>query len=224
MCGLPGGTLRPLAAVFFAAWLTAFCPGASIAQTAPVSPAPPPSATPAAPEPQSPAATPTPTPEPPASADASSAQQIEVAARPVALLRGSSSWDDGYANLTAAFKKIEVEIGKAGLKANGRPMTAFLETDDQTFRYEAMIPLEAEPAGKSALTQDVLIGRSPAGKAMKFQHRAAYDEIDSTYEAITAFLDEKGLEAKNLFIEEYMNDVKGSDDTSLQIDIYVFLK
>ena len=201
MCGLPDGILRPLTAVFFAAWLTAFCQGSSIAQTAPVSPAPPPAATPATPEPQSPAATPTPTPapEPPASADASSAQQIEITARPVALLRGSSSWDDGYANLTAAFKKIEVEIGKAGLKANGRPMTAFLETDDQTFRYEAMIPLEAGPAGKSALTQDVLIGRSPAGKAIKFQHRAAYDEIDSPMRQSPLISTKRALRPKTFF-------------------------
>jgi effector-binding domain-containing protein len=106
----------------------------------------------------------------------------------------------------------------------GRPLTVFVETDDQGFRYEAMIPLENLPDGKDALSSDVRLGKSPAGKAMKFQHRAAYDEIDSTYEAITAFLDEKGLEAKNLFVEEYLNDVKGADDTSLQIDIYVFLK
>ena len=103
-------------------------------------------------------------------------------------------------------------------------MTAFIETDDQSFRYEAMIPLDMEPVSLTELSSGVGLGHSPSGKAMKFQHRAAYDEIDSTYEAITAFLDEKGLEAKNLFVEEYLNDVSGSDDTSLQIDIYVFLK
>ena len=46
----------------------------------------------------------------------------------------------------------------------------------------------------------------------------------STYEAITAYLDEKGLEARNMFAEEYLNQVKTSDDSSLEVDIYVFLK
>ncbi len=46
----------------------------------------------------------------------------------------------------------------------------------------------------------------------------------STYEAITAYLDEKGLEAQNLFVEEYLNEAKSSDDTGLEVDIYVFVK
>ncbi len=46
----------------------------------------------------------------------------------------------------------------------------------------------------------------------------------STYEAITAFLDEKGLDTKNLFVEEYLTDLKTSDDDGLEVDIYVFLK
>ena len=162
--------------------------------------------------------------EPPPDGDASNAQPIEVAARPVALIRGNSSWDEGYKNLTAAFKKIEAEIGKAGLKPAGRRITAFVETDDNGFHYEAMVPIEAAPAGKESLTPEVRLGQSPSGKAMKFQHRGAYDDIDSTYEAITAYLDEKGVEAKNLFVEEYLNEIKSQDDAGTQIDIYVFIK
>jgi effector-binding domain-containing protein len=40
----------------------------------------------------------------------------------------------------------------------------------------------------------------------------------------TAYLDEKGLEAQNLFIEEYLTDTKNADDQGLQVDIYVFIK
>jgi effector-binding domain-containing protein len=70
----------------------------------------------------------------------------------------------------------------------------------------------------------VKIGESPAGKAIKFLHRGAYDDIDSTYELITAFLDEKGLESQNRFIEEYLTDTAEPDDANLEADIYVFLK
>jgi len=65
---------------------------------------------------------------------------------------------------------------------------------------------------------------SPAGKVMKFEHRSAYDDIDSTYEAITAYLDEKSVEAQTMFIEEYLTEPKTADDTSLQVDIYVFTR
>jgi len=80
------------------------------------------------------------------------------------------------------------------------------------------------PEGKSELTKDIQIGASPSGKAMKFQHRGPYDDIDATYEAITAYLDEKNIEAQNLFIEEYLTDPKAADDASLEVDIYVFIK
>ncbi len=103
-------------------------------------------------------------------------------------------------------------------------IAVFVETDDNGFGYEAMVPLTEKPEGKDQLGSDVKLGSSPSGKAIKFQHRGAYDDIDSTYDLITAYLDEKGLEAQNLFIEEYLTDTKNSDDQGLQVDIYVFIK
>ena len=182
------------------------------------------SATP--PSPTQPATPPTPGAgtEPAPDGDASNAVAIEVAARPVALTRGNSTWEDGFKNINAAFKKLDAEVSRAGLKTAGRPVTVFVETDDNGFHYEAMLPLEKLPEGRDSLTPEVRLGQSPSGKAMKFQHRGAYDDIDSTYEAITAYLDEKGLEARNLFVEEYLSDLKASDDPSTKIDIYVFIK
>lgn len=225
-------TLRVAAIAAFAAWA-----GQSLrAETTPAPANPPPAAAEPATPPAAPAspatpATPaapsdpaSPLPDAPADGDASNAQPIDVAARPVALIRGNSSWEDGYKNLTGAFKKINAEVTKAGLKAAGRPVTAFVETDDNGFHYEAMVPIEKAPEGKESLTPEVRLGQSPAGKAMKFQHRGAYDDIDSTYEAVTAYLDEKNIEARNLFVEEYLNEMKSADDAGTQIDIYVFIK
>ena len=187
---------------------------------APVVPAIPPAAPAQAPAPAAPPAVADPKP----SGDASTAQVIQLEARPAAFVRGSATWDDGFTSLTAAFAKIRGEVDKAGLKVNGRPVTIFVETDDDGFRYEAMIPLVEAPAGKDSLSADVKIGKTPPGKAIKFQHRGPYEEIDSTYEAITAYLDEKGLEAQNLFIEEYLTDPKAPDDVTLEVDIYVFVQ
>ena len=149
---------------------------------------------------------------------------VELAAKPVAVMSGSADWDNGYKDLQAAFAKIRTELGKAGIEPAGRPLAVFLQTDDQGFRYDAMIPIAAAPAGKDQLSPDVKLSTSPAGKTLKFEHRGAYDDIDSTYEAITAYLDEKGLEAKNLFVEQYLNDATDADDTNLAVDVYVFIK
>jgi len=151
-------------------------------------------------------------------------QMVEVAAHPVALLKGQAKWDEAFKTLSEAVEKVSAAVGKAGLVANGRPLAVFTETDDNGFHFEAMVPLAKAPEGKSKLADGVDIGASPAGKALKFQHRGAYDEIDTTYEAITAYLDEKGLDTKNLFIEEYLTDLKTGDETNLEVDVYVFVK
>jgi effector-binding domain-containing protein len=214
-----------LSAVLCAAWLASVPIGAALAQTpaapsAPAAPAPPPAAapSPAAPAPGAPTA------NQGSESGIDAVQTVDVAARPVALMRGSATWDDGFKTITGALAQIQSEMQKAGLTASGHPFTVFVETDDAGFRYEAMVPLDKAPEGKSELTKDIQIGSSPSGKAMKFQHRGAYDDIDATYEAITAYLDEKNIEAQNLFLEEYLTDPKAADDQSLEVDIYVFIK
>jgi effector-binding domain-containing protein len=205
----------------------ALAPAGAFAQTPPASPSAPAPTTPPAASP--PTAAPAPSApstaqQPPDESAVDAAQIVEVPARPVALLRGNATWDDGFKAITGALTQIQSEMNKAGLAASGHPFTVFVETDDAGFRYEAMIPLDKAPEGKSELTSDIKIGASPSGKAMKFQHRGSYDEIDATYEAITAYLDEKNIEAQNLFIEEYLTDPKTADDASLEVDIYVFIK
>ena len=68
------------------------------------------------------------------------------------------------------------------------------------------------------------IGQSPAGKALKFVHRGSYDAMDNTYEAITNFLDDKQLDAADLFIEEYVTDPLKTPEANLVINVLVPLK
>jgi len=156
--------------------------------------------------------------------DASMAEQMQLEARSVVAIRGESTWDDGFETLMKSFDRLTREAAKAGLAIKGRPQAAFLSTDDAGFRYEAMLELNGEPATPPKLPPDLSLTKSPAGKALKFTHTGAYDEIDSTYEAITAYLDDKGLVAKNIFVEEYLTSPKTSEDTSLEMSIYVLVE
>ncbi len=201
-------------------------PAAPSAPAAPATPATPPVATPAPPAaavppapPEGDAATPG---SPP---DTSISQTMVLQPHPVVQVSGQSTWDDGFRTLNDSFTKLNDALGKAKIQPSGHPMAVFTETDDAGFKFTAMVPVAAAPDPKPAdMPADVAFAQSPGGKVMKFQHRSAYDDIDSTYEAITAYLDEKGLEAKNMFAEEYLNRTKSSDDNSLEVDIYVFLK
>ena len=158
------------------------------------------------------------------SSDGSSPIIVELKARPTVALGGTAEWDEGMRTIADAIDRLRAEMGKAGLEPAGKPMAVFVETDDKGFRYEAMIPLAARPEPAPSLPSGIRIATSPTGKTMKFEHRGSYDEIDATYEAITAYLDEKGLEAQNLFLEEYLNLPKTPDEDGAQVDIFVFLK
>ncbi len=157
--------------------------------------------------------------------DTSISQLIDVQARPALQFSGKATWDEGFKTLNDAFTKLNESLAKANMHPAGNPIAVFTATDDAGFSFSAMVPVDKAPDAKPAdMAGDLSFGTTPGGKVMKFQHRSAYDDIDSTYEAITAYLDEKGLEAKNMFAEEYLNRTKTSDDPSLEVDIYVFLK
>ena len=199
---------------------------ASFAQEAkPATPAPAaqapaaPSPAPAAPEAQRPAGQA----EPPGS-EASTGETVDLPARPFAYVEGKADKDEIYSAILASLAVVKREMDKADLKPAGRPLAVFISSDDTGFAYHAGYPLAGAPEGKSSLTDAVKIGQTPSGKAMRFEHDGAYGDIDATYDAITAYLDDKGIEAQDAFIEEYLNDVKDPDDPTLQVNIYVLLK
>jgi effector-binding domain-containing protein len=220
----------------------ALCSSVALAQTPPAAPPPAapeaPASAPATPPaaPQAPA-DPQPAPAtPPASApvqptgrttlfpgpsDPTGVEEGVLLSKPTVVLSGISTWDDAFDNLKNAFVKIEGAMKKAGIDPAGRPLTIFVDTDDNGFKYEAMVPIAKVPEGKTELTPEIKFGRTPAGKSFRFVHKDAYDEIDGTYETITAYLDIKEIVAKDAFIEEYVSDFTDSQDTNFEVNIYV---
>ena len=110
-------------------------------------------------------------------------------------------------------------LDKQGIKPAGPPMTIYTATDDSGFQFNAAVPVAEAP--KDPPRGDLAVGTSPSGKAYKFIHRGSYDSMDSTYEAITNFLDEKQIDAKDLFVEQYMTDPITTPEDRLVVEIYV---
>jgi effector-binding domain-containing protein len=193
------------------------------------SPTPAPTA-PAAPAPTTPApAAPTITPATPAESSPSGQQSGDVfgentalKAQTIVYFKGSGTWDKAFETITAALKKIDAYLDKEGIKASGLPMTVFTSTDDTGFEFQAAVPIASPP--KNPPHGDLAVGQSPEGTALKFIHRGSYDDLDNTYEAITNYLDDKKLEAKDMFIEEYVTDPVKSDAGKLVVNVYVLIK
>jgi effector-binding domain-containing protein len=172
---------------------------------------------PAAPEAAKPA-------EPSSPQNDSTGETVDLAAQPFAYIEGKADRDEIFGAILGSLALVKRDMEKAGAKAGGRPLAVFIESDDSGFRYHAGYPLDAAPEGKASLSDAVKIGQTPSGRAMRFQHLGAYVDIDATYDAITAYLDEKGIDAQDSFVEQYENDVKDGDDPNLQVNIYVLLK
>jgi effector-binding domain-containing protein len=210
-------------------------PAAPPAASTPATPAPVPSATPApAPlpppaetkspaDPPSAAQAPATPPPPAASVHAADpfGEQIVLEPKKVVIIKGTANWDSAFDTLIESFKSLTALLDKQGIKPAGNPMIVYTSTDDTGFTFMAEIPVEQDPKN---LTKDMSIGKSPDGKALKFVHRGSYDNMDNTYEAITNHLDDKKLEAKDTFIEEYITDPLKTAEDKLVINVYVPLK
>jgi len=139
----------------------------------------------------------------------------------VVMVKGTANWDSAFDTLVDAFKALNTLLDKQGIKHAGNSMIVYTSTDDTGFTFLAEIPVEQDPKN---LPKDMSIGKSPEGKALKFVHRGSYDNMDNTYEAITNHLDDKRLEAKDTFIEEYLTDPLKTAEDKLVINVFVPLK
>jgi effector-binding domain-containing protein len=195
-------------------------------------PSPAPSAVPVPPpaETKSPADTPTaekapaPAPPPPAASVQTAdpfGEEFTLAPKKVLVIKGTANWDAAFDTLIESFKTLTTLLDKQGIKASGNSMIVYTSTDDTGFTFMAEIPVDQEPKN---LTKNMSMGTSPDGKALKFVHRGSYDNMDNTYEAITNHLDDKKLEAKDTFIEEYITDPLKTAEDKLVINVYVPLR
>ncbi len=148
-------------------------------------------------------------------------EELTLTAKTVVYVKGSADWDTAFETITDSLKKLGSWLDKQNIKASGPPLIVYTSTDDNGFTYQAEFPVDEAP---KSTPKDISVGKSPEGKALKFVHRGSYDNMDNTYEAITNHLDDKKLEAKDMFIEEYLTDPLKTADDKLVINVFVPLK
>jgi effector-binding domain-containing protein len=149
-------------------------------------------------------------------------EDTTLVGKPIVYVKGTGNWDSAFETIIGSLKTLKSYIDKEGLKADGQPMTIFTSTDDTGFQFQAAIPI-AEPP-KTPPHGNIAVGTSPEGHALKFVHRGSYDGLDNTYEAITNFLDERRLEAKDMFIEQYVTDPLSTNEDHLVVNVFVLVK
>ena len=199
---------KRLPAAFVVVALTLAGAGSSLAQ-APATP-------PATPEPSQPA------PAPGAKPGDPFGEEVTLTPKTIVYLKSSATWDSAFETILDAFKNVYAFLDRQGIKAAGPAMTIYTASDDAGFDFQAAVPIAEAP--KDPPKGDLAVGTSPEGKALKFMHRGSYDSLDAAYDAITHYLDERKLEARDLYIEQYNTDLLSTPEDSLVIEVLVPIK
>lgn len=149
-------------------------------------------------------------------------EEVTLPERTIIYIKGHTTADAVFDTLIDAFKSLQDYLDKQGITPNGPPLTIYTETDVTGFGFRAAFPIAETP--KDPPKGDIAVEPAPSGRALKFVHRGSYDAMDTTYEAITNYLDEKRLEAKDLFIEEYTTNPITANPDKLVVNIFVPVK
>ena len=149
-------------------------------------------------------------------------EEVMLPEQTIVFFSGTGQWDNAFETIVDGFKAVNGYLQKQGIKPAGPPMTIYTSTNDTSFQFRAAFPV-AEPP-KNPPTGDLAVDKTTPGKAFKFIHRGSYDDMDTTYDAITNFLDEKQLDAKGLFIEQYVTDPITTPQDKLVVEVFVPVK
>ena len=149
-------------------------------------------------------------------------EEVDLPEQTIVFFSGSGQWDNAFETIVDGFKAVNGYLKKAGIKPIGPAMTIYTSTNDTSFQFRAAFPVAEAPKDKPA--GDIAVDKTAPGKAYKFIHRGSYDDMDTTYDAITNFLDEKQLDAKGLFIEQYVTDPITTPQEKLVVEVFVPVK
>jgi effector-binding domain-containing protein len=149
-------------------------------------------------------------------------EEVNLPEQTIVFLAGQGQWDNAFETIVDAFKAVNAYLQKAGIKPTGPAMTIYTSTNDTSFQFRAAFAVAEPPKDKPP--GEIAVDKTTPGKAYKFVHRGSYDDMDTTYDAITNFLDEKQLDAKGLFIEQYVTDPITTPQDKLVVEVFVPVK
>jgi effector-binding domain-containing protein len=160
------------------------------------------------------------------------AEIVQLQPQAYAYVSGSSSTDPDAIGkaLAAAYGKVGAFMAEAGLKQAGAPLAVTRRWDPQgkVYDFDAGIPVDKAdaqaPDSIKGKPNEVKIGHTYAGTALKTEHRGAYKNMPATYELLDGYKAAYRLEDNGQSWEQYVNDPGKVPEAQLVTDIYVPVK
>ena len=119
--------------------------------------------------------------------------------------------------LGQSYGAIMKYLGQLGEIPTGPPFVIYFNLDMQDLDIEIGFPVSKKFPDKETIKSSEI----PAGNYASTVHIGPYDEMESTYNALNQWIQEKGYETKRFAIEFYYNDPNevGWENTQTEIQL-----
>lgn len=115
----------------------------------------------------------------------------EIPTQPVLMIREREPLEKMSEVIPAAYAELEGYMRELGIEPTGPPITVCPYADDEGMvAIQNSFPVEASVPGRGRIERVTL----PACTVLALEHRGHYNELDRSYRALTAFVEQEGLE------------------------------
>ncbi len=119
-----------------------------------------------------------------------------------------------------AYQAIMTHMALLGETVVGMPYVAYFNLDMEDLDVEMGFPTTQ----KLPDNEEVTASEIPAGKWLTAMYKGPYEEMASTYEEMTKYMVDKGLEASGIAYEYYYNSPEEVPESELLTKIAFLLK
>ena len=148
-------------------------------------------------------------------------EQIEAQPLTVAFVSTTSAKDNAAiaAVIGASYVKVGQFMTKNGLKQAAAVQTINHKYDDSGYQFDAAIPVDHAPEKEVPSDSPVQVKQTYSGKALKVVHKGAYQNMETTYRQMVAYMAAHGYEGAASPWDEYVSDPGETPEPELVTNI-----
>lgn len=136
----------------------------------------------------------------------------------ICMTTATTQTDNDLAEKTgASYGQLLSNIQVNGMEMTGPPITVTTKWEENAFVFDNCIPVENI---KGDLSAKVFESKTYSGYALKLEHLGSYDNLNSSYETILAYIAQMGLEITENPWEVYISDPSNTPEEKLITHIY----
>ena len=125
----------------------------------------------------------------------------QYASQPILSIRKTTSISKLSEEIGKSYGLIAMYLQEIGEQPVGAPFTAYHNLDMENLDVEMGFPVSRPIEGRG----EIKTGNIPEGKYAEGMYKGPYSEISSAYDAINAWMAEKGLTPAGISYEYYLN-------------------